>query len=67
MQDIQEKTREKVMQVVNDIIYMAHRMRVPSKHVKNAFVDQILRLEELKQFFDTEEGLAQEAGKKETS
>ncbi len=55
MADVREKTREQLMRVVNDIIYMAHRIRVPSKRVKYIFVDQILRLEELKEYFDIEE------------
>ncbi len=54
MADIQEKTREQLMRVVNDIIYMAHRVRVPSKRVKNIFVDQILRLDGLKEYYDIE-------------
>ncbi len=52
MAEIQEKTREQLMRIVNDIIYMAHRIRVPSKNVKNIFVDQILRVDELKEYFD---------------
>jgi hypothetical protein len=58
MPDIQDKTREQLMRVVNDIIYIAHRIRVPSKRVKDIFVDQILRLDELKEYFgiDDEEG-----------
>ncbi len=59
MADIQEKTREQLMRVVNDIIYMAHRIRVPSQRVKDIFVDQILRLDELKQYFDIEEEVEQ--------
>ncbi len=55
MADMQEKTREQLMRVVNDIIYMAHRIRVPSKRVKDIFVDQILRLDELKTYFVVEE------------
>ena len=55
MADIQEKTREQLLRVVNDIIYMAHRIRVPSKRVKDIFVDEILRLDELKEYFDFEE------------
>ncbi len=51
MKDITENTRDQVMRVVNDIIYMAHRIRVPSKRVKDLFVDQILKLDELKQYF----------------
>lgn len=47
----QERTREQLMQVVNDIIYMAHRIRVPSKRVKDIFVDQLLRLDELKEYY----------------
>ena len=58
--DIQhEKTREQLMRVVNDIIFMAHRIRVPSKRVKNIFVDQILRLDELKEYFDIREEVEQ--------
>jgi hypothetical protein len=53
--DITENTRDQVMRVVNDIIYMAHRIRVPSKRVKDLFVDQILKLDELKQYFQIEE------------
>ncbi len=59
MADIQEKTREQLMRVVNDIIYMAHRIRVPSKHVKDIFVDQILRVDELKEYFVVEEEMDQ--------
>jgi len=59
MAEIQEKTREQLMRVVNDIIYMAHRIRVPSKRVKDIFVDQILRLDELKQYYDIEEEMEQ--------
>ncbi len=55
MKDITENTRDQVMRVVNDIIYMAHRIRVPSKRVKDLFVDQILRLDELKQYFQIAE------------
>jgi hypothetical protein len=55
MKEIQGKTREQVMRVVNDIIFMAHRMRVPSKRVKDIFVDQILRLETLRQYCDLHE------------
>jgi hypothetical protein len=51
MVKIQDKTREQLLRVVNDIIYMAHRIRVPSNQVKNIFVDQILRLDELKEHF----------------
>ena len=47
------------MRVVNDIIYMAHRIRVPSKHVKDIFVDQILRLDELKEYFVIEDQVEQ--------
>ena len=57
--DLQEKTREQLMRVVNDIIYMAHRIRVPSKCVKDIFVDQILRLDELKEYFEIEEEVEQ--------
>jgi hypothetical protein len=57
--DVQEKTREQLMCVVNDIIFMAHRIRVPSKRVKDIFVDQILRLDELKEYFIIEEELEQ--------
>jgi hypothetical protein len=39
------------MRVVNDIIFMAHRTRVPSKRLKNIFVDHILRLGELREYF----------------
>jgi hypothetical protein len=59
MADIQDKTREQLTRVVNDIIYMAHRIRVPSKRVKDIFVDQILRLDELKEYFDIEEEIKQ--------
>lgn len=59
--EIQKKAQEQLMQVVNDIIYMAHRIRVPSKRVKNTFVDQILRLEELKQFFEIQDRLEEES------
>jgi hypothetical protein len=59
MMDMQEKTREQLMRVVNDIIYMAHRIRVPSKRVKNIFVDQILRVDELKEYFEIEEEMQQ--------
>jgi len=59
MADVQEKTREQLMRVVNDIIFMAHRIRVPSNRVKSIFVDQILRLDELKEYFDIEEGTDQ--------
>ena len=55
MVKIQDKTREQLLRVVNDIIYMAHRIRVPSNQVKNIFVDQILRLDELKDYFQIEE------------
>jgi hypothetical protein len=55
MANIQEKTREQLLRVVNDIIYMAHRIRVPSNNVKNIFVDQILRLEDFKEHFGIEE------------
>jgi hypothetical protein len=65
MTNIQEKTREQLLRVVNDIIYMAHRIRVPSNNVKNIFVDQILRLDELKERFgleeETEEGVEEKA------
>lgn len=59
MTEMQEKTREQLMRVVNDIIYMAHRIRVPSKRVKNIFVDQILRIDELKEYFEIEEEMQQ--------
>jgi len=59
MSDIQEKTREQLMRVVNDIIFMAHRIRVPSKRVKDIFVDQILRLDELKEYFDIDDDVEQ--------
>jgi hypothetical protein len=59
MADTQDKTREQLMRVVNDIIYMAHRIRVPSKRVKDIFVDQILRLDELKEYFDIEQEVDQ--------
>ena len=59
MTEMQEKTREQLMRVVNDIIYMAHRIRVPSKRVKNIFVDQILRMDELKEYFEIEEEMQQ--------
>ncbi len=59
MADTQDKTREQLMRVVNDIIYMAHRIRVPSKRVKDIFVDQILRLDELKEYFDIEDEVEQ--------
>ena len=49
----QKKTREQLMRVVNDIIYVAHRIRVPSNRVKDIFIDQILRLEALKEHFIT--------------
>ena len=55
MKDMTEATRDQVMRVVNDIIYMAHRIRVPSKRVKDLFVDQILKLDELKRHFQIEE------------
>lgn len=58
--EIQKKAQEQLMQVVNDIIYMAHRIRVPSERVKNTFIDQILRLEELKQFFELKERLEED-------
>jgi len=64
MKDIQEKTREQVMRIVNDIIYMAHRIRVPSKRVKELFVDQILRLDELKEYFEVQEELEQKVKEK---
>jgi hypothetical protein len=51
MSDTEEKTREQLMRVVNDIIFMAHRTRVPSKRLKNIFVDHILRLGELREYF----------------
>jgi hypothetical protein len=51
MKEMTENTRDQVMRVVNDIIYVAHRIRVPSKRVKDLFVDQILKLDELKQYF----------------
>jgi hypothetical protein len=60
MKDIPEKTREQLTRVVNDIIYMAHRIRVPSKHVKDLFVDQILKLDELKEYFDIQEDIEEE-------
>jgi hypothetical protein len=41
MADIQEQTREQLMRVVNDIIYLAHRIRVPSRHVKEIIIDHI--------------------------
>jgi hypothetical protein len=59
MADMQDKTRDQLMRVVNDIIYMAHRIRVPSKRVKDIFVDQILRLDELKEYFVIEDELEQ--------
>jgi hypothetical protein len=59
MTEMQEKTREQLMRVVNDIIFMAHRIRVPSKRVKNIFIDQILRLDELKEYFELEEEMQQ--------
>jgi hypothetical protein len=59
MTDMQEKTREQLMRVVNDIIFMAHRIRVPSNRVKNIFVDQILRLDELKEYFIIREEVEQ--------
>jgi hypothetical protein len=59
MADTKDKTRDQLMRVVNDIIYMAHRIRVPSKRVKDIFVDQILRLDELKEYFDIEEEVEQ--------
>jgi hypothetical protein len=59
MREMQEKTREQLMRVVNDIIFMAHRIRVPSKRVKGIFIDQILRLDELKQYFEVEEEIEQ--------
>jgi hypothetical protein len=52
MADIQGKTREQLMRVVNDIIYMAHHIRVPSQRVKDIFIDQILRVDELKEYFN---------------
>jgi hypothetical protein len=55
MTDIPEKTREQLHRVVNDIIFMAHRIRVPSKRVKDIFVDQILKLDELKEYFDVQD------------
>jgi hypothetical protein len=55
MAEIAEKTREQLTRVVNDIIYMAHRIRVPSQRVKELFVDQILKLDELKEYFDIQE------------
>jgi|GEM_PF-4104822 len=64
MKDIQEKTREQIMRIVNDIIYMAHRIRVPSKRVKELFVDQILRLDELKEYFEVQEELEQKVKEK---
>ncbi|MCR4393522.1 MAG: hypothetical protein NUV31_04020 [Dehalococcoidales bacterium] len=64
MKDIQEKTREQVMRIVNDIIYMAHRIRVPSKRVKELFVDQILRLDELKEYFEVQEEIEQKVKEK---
>jgi hypothetical protein len=57
MKEIQKNSREQILRVVNDIIYMAHRIRVPSKRVKDLFVDQILRLDSLKQYFDIREKL----------
>ena len=54
MADVQEKTREQLMRVVNDIIFMAHRIRVPSNRVKSIFVDQILRMNELREYYDIE-------------
>jgi hypothetical protein len=54
MADVQEKTREQLMRVVNDIIFMAHRIRVPSNRVKSIFVDQILRMDELREYYDIE-------------
>jgi hypothetical protein len=64
IQYIHENTREQLMRVVNDIIYMAHRMRVPSKRVKEIFIDQILKLDELKEYFDIEEEVAQRVKEK---
>ncbi len=54
MADLQERTREQLMRVVNDIIYMAHRIRVPSQRVKDLFIDQILKVDELKEYFEVD-------------
>jgi hypothetical protein len=59
MRDKHDKTREQLMCVVNDIIYMAHRIRVPSQRVKDIFIDQILRLDELKEYFLVEREIGQ--------
>lgn len=59
MSEVQEKTREQLMSVVNDIIFMAHRIRRPSNRVKEIFVDQILRMEELRTYFEREESCVQ--------
>ncbi len=64
MMKMQDQPRDQLLRVVNDIIYMAHRIRVPSNQVKNIFVDQILRLDELKRYF-TPEDEAQEEVKEE--
>ncbi len=62
MSEIAEKTREQLTRVVNDIIYMAHRIRVPSQRVKDLFVDQILKLDELKEYFDIQEDIEKDKG-----
>ena len=37
MAEIQDKTRDQLMRVVNDIIYMAHRILVPEEARQNYF------------------------------
>jgi len=63
MTEIAGKTREQLTRVVNDIIYMAHRIRVPSQRVKDLFVDQILKLDELKEYFDIQEDIEKDKGR----
>ena len=51
MENIPERVKHKLMQVVNDIIYFAHHRRVPSKHSKYLFVEQILKIDELGEYY----------------
>jgi hypothetical protein len=64
MENIPEKVAERLMVVINDIIYLAHRRRVPSNDCKHLFIEQILKIDELKEYFtDPDSEIPQSTGR----